>query len=264
MNGSYQFEKLESRHIETNRLAERAQLRLEGFLPLISRHGFPARGSALEVGTAQGIRARMMAANSHAVSVIGVDRSAELLEVASKSGLDVPNLSFREADLYELPFDDGSFDFAYARLVFMHLTDPRRALRELNRVLRPGARLLVEDADRDCMFFEPAPATFADFWRKVQDGQRRLGGDPNVGRRLAPYLKETGFGDVRIEAQPILGASAEIEFLARTLMPSLNIYLRPEDRAAGEQAIRDLHALAADPRATFYHFWFAVSGEKNG
>jgi len=262
MKGSYQFENLESRHIESTRLAERAQLRMESFPELLARHGFPVKGQVLEVGTAQGLRARIMA--DLGAEVIGVDRSPELLVRARELNRGVPNLSFVEGDLYDLPFADASFDFVYARLVFMHLADPKLALANIRRVLRPGGRVLIEDADRDCMFFEPAPLTFASFWQKVQDGQRRLGGDPNVGRRLAPYLKETGFSDVRPEVQSILGGGGEIEFLASTLMPSLNIYLNPSDRAQGEVAIRDLHALARDPRSSFYHFWFAVSGGKHG
>lgn len=258
--GSYQFEELEGRHVEASFLAERAHLRLDGFIDLIRRHGVPATGRILEVGAAHGVRTRLMAEHFPDAEVLGVDRSAELLEMARGQAPALRNLSFERADLYDLPFEDGRFDFVYARLVFMHLTDPLRALQSLRRVLRPGGRLLIEDADRDCMFFEPAPPSFPGFWDKVQEGQRRLGGDPNVGRRLAPLLKEAGFQQVQIEAQPIVGDGREIEFLARTLMPSLNVYLDPQDRPAGDAAIRDLERLSKDPRATFYHFWFAVSG----
>jgi SAM-dependent methyltransferase len=260
MQGSYQFEKLEGRQVEGGFLTERAQLRLGGFVDLIARHGFPATGRALEVGCGQGIRTRLMAEHFPGTRVVGVDRSPELLETA-REGARASNLSFEQADLYELPFEDRSFDFVYARLVFMHLVHPRLALTELRRVLRPGGRILIEDGDRDCMFFEPAPASFAEFWRKVQAGQRRLGGDPNVGRKLAPYLTDLGFQNLNTEVQPILGTGPDIDFLARTLMPSLNIYLAPEDRPNGQTAIADLAALAQDPRATLYHFWFAVSGE---
>lgn len=261
--GSYQFEKLENRHIEASLLAERAQLRIEGFADLVTRHGFPTSGRILEIGVAQGIRARIMAENFPNTEVIGVDRSPELLTIARKQNQSVKNLSFEEADLYHLPFAQESFDFVYARLVFMHLTDPIRAIQNIKRVLRPGGRLLIEDADRDGMFFEPAPETFSGFWKKVQAGQRRYGGNPNVGRMLAPYLKETGFHQVLSELQPIVGGGKDIELLTRTLMPSLNLYLEPQDRLEGEIAIHDLLLLAQDPRATFYHFWFVVSGVKN-
>jgi hypothetical protein len=122
---------------------------------------------------------------------------------------------------------------------------------------------LIEDADRDCMFFEPAPPSFAPFWNKVQEGQRRLGGDPNIGRRLATYFKQSHLEDVRVESQPIIGGGSDIQFLVRTLLPSLNTYLLPEDRAAGAHAIADLGAMALQPGAMFYHFWFVVSGKKS-
>ncbi len=261
-HGSYQFEKLEGRNHEANMLAERANMRLDSFPKLLKRHAYPALGFALEVGTAQGIRARSMAGLHAGVHVTGIDRSEELLSVAATDTAEVRNLNFLKADVYELPFADNTFDFIYARLVFMHLSDPLKALANLHRVLKPGGRLLIEDADRDCMFFEPAPKSFSKFWERVQAGQRRQGGDPNVGRKLVPLLLQSGFTNPIVEVQPILGDGVDIEFLVRTLMPSLNIYLAPEDRAEGEQAIADLLMMSKDPLATFYHFWFIASGEK--
>lgn len=256
--GSYQFELLEGRNHEANMLAERAQMRLDGFTDLLKRHGYPEQGRVLEVGTAHGIRARLMAEHFPNTHITAIDRSDELLANISTQS----NLSFQHADLYTLPFPDEHFDFVYARLVFMHLTDPITAIASLRRVLKPGGRLLIEDADRDCMFFEPAPTSFRTFWEKVQQGQRRLGGDPNVGRKLAPYLKESGFSSITTEVQPILGGGPDIEFLVRTLMPSLNIYLDPDDRSDGQTAINDLYTLSKNPNASFYHFWFVVSGGK--
>lgn len=262
MLGSYVFEKLEGRHQEASFLAERAKLRLDGFIPLLKRHGVSEEGKILEVGCAQGIRTRLIAENFPRAEVVGLDRSEELLEQARAQSQNHETIAYVHADLYDLPFANETFDFIYARLVFMHLKSPLEALDELKRVLKPGGKILIEDADRDCMFFEPTPPSFASFWEKVQEGQRRLGGDPNVGRRLASYLKTMRFHNLKIETQPIIDGGEQIEFLARTLMPSLNIYLDPKDRPSGEVAIQDLMELSKDPRATFYHFWFAVSGEK--
>ncbi len=261
MNGSYQFEHLENRHTEAAFLAERACLRLDDFPKLLRRHGLPSQGRVLEVGCGQGLRSSLIAKQSPALSVIGVDRSPELLASTQEHLNENANLSFALADLYELPFADGTFDFVYARLVFMHLNDPLKALKELKRVLTPGGRILIEDADRDCMFFEPAPASFKSYWQKIQEGQRQLGGDPNVGRKLAPYLRTLGFCNMTIEPQTLLGTGRDIEFLARTLLPSLNSYLSPHDQREGARALQDLHELAQQPEATFYHFWFVVSGE---
>lgn len=261
--GSYQFEKLEGRHQEAHRLAERAQMRMQGFPQLLLRHKYPSEGQVLEIGTAQGLRARLMAEQFPHSKVIGIDRSEELLAEAIHTHREITNLEFHQADVYDLPYADNSFDFIYARLVFMHLTDPMKALNSMKRVLKPGGHILIEDADRDCMFFEPAPPSLRSFWNQVQDGQRRLGGDPNVGRKLASYYSQLGLSQINIEVQTILGKGAEIEFLVRTLLPSLNTYLPPEARPQGKRAIQDLHELSQNPNAQFYHFWFAVSGQKS-
>jgi len=39
---------------------------------------------------------------------------------------------------FDLPFEDGYFDFVYSTSVMEHVTDPGSALREIRRVLRPG------------------------------------------------------------------------------------------------------------------------------
>ena len=263
LEGSYNFDLLAHRDVERTHLEVRAQLRLAGFPDLLRRHGFPDSGRMLELGCGQGIRTKIMAELSPHAEVIGIDRSEAMLELA-RPGLSAThdNLSFERADIYELPFPDGGFDFVYARLVFMHLSEPLGALRSISRKLKPGGRVLIEDADRDCMFFEPEPEKFAAYWRLIQDGQRRLGGDPNVGRRLASYLKETGFEDLNIEVQPIVGDGADIEFIIRELLPSLRQYLQPQHDDYCESAVRELHRLSRDPRATFFHFWFAVSGAR--
>lgn len=261
--GSYQFETLASKEMEITHLLERAQLRLDGFIDLLIRHQFPTQGKILEVGCAHGLRTHLMATHFTQTQVIGIDRSQELLQIAHEKYQEVTNLSFQLADLYQLPFSDHTFDFIYIRLVFMHLSNPLSALNEFKRVLKPGGRILIEDADRDCMFFEPQPASFKDFWLKVQEGQRRLGGDPNVGRKLATYLKTTCFQQIQIEVQPIVGANDEIAFLLRTLLSSLKNYLKPNEQLEGEKALNDLEQLSLNNCASFYHFWFVVSGAKS-
>ncbi len=263
LKGSYQFETLVSHDLEKNNLLKRTHLRLEGFTDLLIRHHFPSQGKILEIGCAQGVRSYYMAKYFSQATIIGIDRSEELLEIAHDTYRDTSNLSFQLADLYKLPFADNSFDFIYVRLVFMHLSEPLLAIESLKRVLRPGGRLLIEDADRDCMFFEPQPPSFQAFWQKVQEGQRRRGGDPNVGRKLASYLKASLLKNLHIEVQPIIGGGEEISFLIETLMPSLNLYLDTTERAQGEIAIKALEELAQDPCSSFYHFWFAVSAEKS-
>jgi len=75
-------------------------------------------------------------------NVTAVDLSADLLDLAAARARkkNLPNFFTRQADAHHLPFPDKSFDLATCRFGVMFFIDPNRALAELRRVLRPGAR----------------------------------------------------------------------------------------------------------------------------
>lgn len=75
-------------------------------------------------------------------TVTAVDQSAELLEIASERARNknLSNFTIRKADAHDLPFDDQSFDLATCRFGVMFFADTQRALAELRRVLKVGAR----------------------------------------------------------------------------------------------------------------------------
>lgn len=74
--------------------------------------------------------------------VVAVD-IGPAIEVARRNTAELPNVLAVQADLYELPFADGTFDFVYSIGVLHHLPDPPAALRELLRVLRPGGDVTI-------------------------------------------------------------------------------------------------------------------------
>lgn len=77
----------------------------------------------------------------------GVDLSREMLSLArvnlEQAGL--KNCSVREADMYQLPYQAGSFQAAIIHQVLHFADDPGQAIAEANRILAPGGCLLVCD-----------------------------------------------------------------------------------------------------------------------
>ncbi len=73
-----------------------------------------------------------------------VDLSAQMLERAGRNlraaGVES---SLRRADVRDLPYADGVFDLVLTGHVLEHLGDPRRALDEMTRVLKPGGLLVA-------------------------------------------------------------------------------------------------------------------------
>jgi len=74
--------------------------------------------------------------------VTALDVSPDLLQIAARRAQDrgLTNFAIQQADAHSLPFPNESFDLATSRFGVMFFHDPDLALRELLRVLRPGAR----------------------------------------------------------------------------------------------------------------------------
>lgn len=80
--------------------------------------------------------------------VLALDRSAASLAVAEQTaracGLAPTRFATRVQSGTPLPLADASFDVALWCLGRLPLPDPREALAELHRVLRPGGRVVIE------------------------------------------------------------------------------------------------------------------------
>ena len=95
---------------------------------------------ALDAACGTGRHAAHLAANG--CDVVGVDQSAEMLDVARSK---LPAATFHQASLEALPFDSGTFDVATCALALCHLPDPTAAVVEIGRVLRSGGTLVITD-----------------------------------------------------------------------------------------------------------------------
>jgi demethylmenaquinone methyltransferase/2-methoxy-6-polyprenyl-1,4-benzoquinol methylase len=84
-------------------------------------------------------------------SVYGVDFSPNLLASAkerSQKQYPQPNITWVEADVLNLPFDNNQFDAATMGYGLRNVKDIPRSLQELQRVLKPGAKAAILDFHR--------------------------------------------------------------------------------------------------------------------
>ena len=120
--------------------------------------------------------------------VLGVDRSAAMLQAARRRTAGLSNVELHEAELAALPLPSRRCDAALLVLVLAYLEDPGAALREARRVLKPGGRLVVVDA-----------AAHADLELRQRMGQVHPGFEPEA---LAERLRAAGFEEVMARALP--------------------------------------------------------------
>lgn len=127
--------------------------------------------------------------------VTGVDLVAADIEAARALALEqrVINAHFEIADVFDLPFSDGSFDAAFAHALLQHVQEPVRALKEIRRVLKAGGVLGVSDTDYGTVLHEPSTPHLEMFHMLLRRAMEWHGGSPYCARHQRRMLAEAGF-----------------------------------------------------------------------
>jgi SAM-dependent methyltransferase len=135
--------------------------------------------------------------------VTGVDFGASQIERATARAVAeaIPNVTFRVADGYALPFAHNVFDRVFSNALLEHLSDPVRALREMHRVLKPGGMIGVSSPDWGGFVLSPPSAELTRAIEAYTGLQTRNGGDVYVGRKLGVHLAAAGFAGVQMSAR---------------------------------------------------------------
>ncbi|MFV0433140.1 MAG: bifunctional demethylmenaquinone methyltransferase/2-methoxy-6-polyprenyl-1,4-benzoquinol methylase UbiE [Leucobacter sp.] len=77
--------------------------------------------------------------------VVAADFSEGMLAEGRKRHADDFLIEFVQADAMDLPFDDDSFDAATISYGLRNISDPRRALEEMFRVVKPGGHIVIAE-----------------------------------------------------------------------------------------------------------------------
>ncbi|WP_260635650.1 methyltransferase domain-containing protein [Streptomyces angustmyceticus] len=133
--------------------------------------------------------------------VLATDIDVSWIGTAGAEGVEV-----RRHDVALDPAPEGAFDLIHARLVLVHVADRDAALRSMVRALRPGGRLLIEDADPALIPLicpdEHGPEQ--ELTNRMRRGFRRLmeqrGADLAYGRKLPRLLRAAGLVEVEADA----------------------------------------------------------------
>jgi ubiquinone/menaquinone biosynthesis C-methylase UbiE len=98
--------------------------------------------SVLETACGSGLVTRRIAeAVGPGGSVLATDLAQKMVDATAALGL--ANVRAARMNAETLDVEDGAFDRAVSALGLMYVPDPRRALREMRRALRPGGRAVA-------------------------------------------------------------------------------------------------------------------------
>jgi SAM-dependent methyltransferase len=140
--------------------------------------------------------------------VVATDLSPDMVAVTKRKAqtLGLDNLEAREMDMQALAFPDASFDAATCRFGLMFCPDPGKAVSEIRRVLKPGARFsaTVWGVPAKNPFFTSITGVLGEFVPLPPPDPTA----PGVFRLAPPgelerLLNGGGFSSVAVEERPI-------------------------------------------------------------
>jgi SAM-dependent methyltransferase len=166
--------------------------------------------SLLDVGCGPGTITGDLAVRLAPGQVVGIDASEEVIaEARALAASGPPSLSFEVGSLFDLRFDDGTFDIVHAHQVLQHVGDPLAALTEMRRVCRPGGTVAVRDGDYPAMRYFPEDPDLARAFAAYGALTRINGANWDAGRRLLRWAHQVGFESVVASASTWCFATPE-------------------------------------------------------
>ena len=108
----------------------------------------PRSGTTLiELGCGPGFYSRKLARRFPEISTIGVDRSERQLQWARQraDAERLQNCKFQRVNALMIPCEQASFDILISSRLFTVISDARRAVSEMHRVLKPGGRCFIAE-----------------------------------------------------------------------------------------------------------------------
>ena len=258
---------------ENERLEDQAGTLVE---LLHSDTAYPGESTVLEAGCGVGAQTITLARRSPDARFTSVDVSADsLAEAGRRAERDgLTNVEFRQADLFDLPFDAESFDHVFVCFVLEHLERPGEALAILKRLLRPGGTITVIEGDHGSAYFHPdSPAAQAAIQCLV-DLQRAAGGNSLIGRQVFPLMADAGFEALRVSPRMVYVDSSRpdlVDGFTRKTFTAMVEGVRDPAIATGlieaesfDAGVRDLHRTTEEDGVFCYTFFKGVGQKGRG
>lgn len=187
---------------ELQRLQTQAHLTWKKEARTLSWFGLQDGMSVLELGSGPGFTTEQFLSLLPNSLVTAVDIDPIMVTHAKQYLQNIgERVKIIEASIMDSGLPDNSYDFAVARLLFMHLPDPVGAAKEVYRVLKPGGKFVVTDSDDDIFhIFDPPLPEFQLLLEKFSQAQTQHKGNRKIGRQLLKILKKAGFQNLDLEA----------------------------------------------------------------
>ena len=159
-------------------------------LPLYLAVGLKEARLVLDVGCGTGFVTRDIARLTTG-TVIGIDGSSRLIDVARKTLQENTNTRLTIGDAEHLPFQKNTFHIVTCNLLLMWAEHPQIVVDEMTRVVKPGGRVLASlEPDYGGKIHWPEHPKVDPVF--AGEAIQRRGGDPHIGRKLRSLFVHAG------------------------------------------------------------------------
>lgn len=159
-------------------------------LPLYLKIGVKDARLLLDVGCGSGFVTRDIARLTKG-TVIAIDGSTQLLQVAQQILNEYSNTILCKGDAQALPFSNNTFDLVTCNLVLMWADNPQMVVNEMTRVVKPKGKILASlEPDYGGKIHWPENKKVDPLF--AGEAIRKKGGDPHIGRKLRSLFVTAG------------------------------------------------------------------------
>jgi SAM-dependent methyltransferase len=235
---------------------------------------WPDGSVVLEAACGVGAQTSIISQKNPGVRFVSIDLSEKSLMTASQAidSLDITNVTFKQADVFDLPFENSSFDHVFVCFLLEHLAEPLRALNELKRVLKPGGTITLIEGDHGSIYFHPDSIAARKAIEAQVALQKQNGGNANIGRQLYPMVCHAGFVNVVVNPRMVYVDDSKPHLVEGFIRNTFTAMIKGvgDDAIAKSiigkddfhTGIRDLYR-TADGDGTFCYTFFKAIGYKS-
>ena len=270
MNGSYQLQSFtNNKETEITRLKAQVELFFGKEFELYQKIGLKDGMDIIECGSGPGYLLKSILKKLPHCKATALEIDPFLFSVLSSNAMDGDTQIYNPVNesIYNTKLPDNSFDFVITRLVIEHLEEPLKAIFELNRILKPGGRLVIISNDfANHLLTFPVIPELHEMYEAYCKSRFSEGGNPLIGRLIPVYLENSNFIKINFE---IVTAHSKLSG-DEAFLKAENVNISKSlveggflNRNSLATLIEKWFEMLKDPNHVFYRQLFVISGEKN-
>lgn len=154
----------------------------------------------LEIGCGVGAQTEILLNKYPDAHITGIELSEVQLNTAKaylNSKYDSSRFTLLQMNAEELSFDENTFDAVYICWILEHVSNPQKIVGECFRVLNTRGQITITEVQNNNLYLVPQSDLIDAYWKKYNDLQIEMGGNPFVGVELGNYLFNSKFANAK-------------------------------------------------------------------